>query len=574
MEEVFDEEVGVPYLTPGQVPLQAAAVLPFLTPPPGAPTFPRLYAASLGEEYIDTSECVEYASSNDAGFVVKSCFVLVGYGGVLCGCLADSLELNEATAQCDVTEPIEAKTHETRNTDYSLDTMTFIPFCLDDTLDPVLGSLLRIFTVVEDPTWCLFVSHAKREENGSDCILHVKILRIPSVAEADRLHRALNSLVLHHFGGSSENSICQSLMSVEELFATARRYSDSVVGEPAWDRLFSLRLTNEEILCIAKKMILSQPNLLMEVTGTKLEETPPLAVAVRPEAFTNEVKTEGESGGVKNAVALEEKGAVAQQREVLRELASVRAQYRAVLREGNELMARIGEEECRWNKIEMHREEEQRKRKEHPAALPSEHNEHIRKNVCALEAPQQKREKEKEKEKEKEEESSQATARAVMAGKKRKKTGKGSRGGGGSDKKFASTSNVTSREVQLQKVRADNTALRRLIEKLTHELKEEEQTMENLSSDLRGFMGDINKLEKAKLLLTVEHSMLMNATALLQRSLRDQKEKLRQEQEAAAAEQREISRRLLVQQERTKKSLYEKNGTTALLHRLKTTLSK
>ncbi|EAN81331.1 hypothetical protein Tc00.1047053508133.10 [Trypanosoma cruzi] len=355
-------------------------------------------------------------------------------------------------------------------------------------------------------------------------------------------------------------------MSVEELFATARKYSDSVVGGPAWDRLFSLRLTNEEILCIAKKMILSQPTFLMEVNGTKLEEIPPLAVAVRIEAFTNVPKSEGESGGVEKAVALEEKRTAAQQREVLRELASVRAQYRAVLREGNDLMACIDEEERRWNKIEMHREEEQRKRKEHPAAPPSEHDEHIRKNVCALETLQQKREKE--------EESAQATARTVMAEKKRKKTGKGSRGGGGSEKKFASTSNVTSKEAEIRNVRAHNTALRRLLEKLANELKEEEQTMENLSIDLRGFMSDINKLEKAKLLLTVEHGMLMNTTARLQQSLRDQKEKLRQEQEAAAAEQREISRRLLVQQERTKKSLHEKNGTTELLHRLKTNLSK
>ncbi|KAF8276889.1 hypothetical protein TcBrA4_0123260 [Trypanosoma cruzi] len=567
MDEVLDEEVGVPYLTPGQVPLQAAAVLPFLTPPAGAPTFPRLYAASLGEEYIDTAECVEYASSNDAGFMVKSCFVLVGYGGVLCGCLADSLEPNEPTAQRNLTELLEAKINVTRNTDYSLDTITFIPFFPDDTLDPVLGSLLRIFSVVEDPTWCLFVSHAKREENGSDCILHVKILRIPIVAEADRLHRALNSLVLHHCGGPNENSICRSLMSVEELFATARKYSDCVVAGPAWDRLFSLRLTNEEIFCIAKKMILSQPTFLMDANGTKLEEIPPLAVAVRIEAFTNVPKSEGESGGVEKAVALEEKGTTAQKSEVLRELASVRAQYRAVLREGNDLMACIDEEEHRWNKIEMHREEEQRKRKEHPAAPPSEHDEHIRKNVCALETLQQKREKEEEEE---EEESAQATARALMAEKKRKKTGKGTRGSGGSDKKFASTS----KEAEIRNVRAHNTALRRLLEKLAHELKEEEQTMENLSIDLRGFMSDINKLEKAKLLLTVEHGMLMNTTARLQQSLRDQKEKLRQEQEAAAAEQREISRRLLVQQERTKKSLHEKNGTTELLHRLKTNLSK
>ncbi|RNF10342.1 hypothetical protein TraAM80_01702 [Trypanosoma rangeli] len=160
-------------------------------------------------------------------------------------------------------------------------------------------------------------------------------------------------------------------------------------------------------------------------------------------------------------------------------------------------------------------------------------------------------------------------ALARMANEKRRGGGK-CRCGDVLDQTSALVHDLHSKDSELQYVWAENVALRSLLRGLTQELREEEQTMEDLYGDLSGFMRDINMLErKKKLLLTMEHGVLVNNTTRIQSFLQEQKQTLRLQQEAAAAEQKQTSIRLLVQKERTNKSLNDSNNTAALLYPLK-----
>ncbi|RNF09428.1 uncharacterized protein Tco025E_06981 [Trypanosoma conorhini] len=278
--------------------------------------------------------------------MVRPAFILLGYRGVLSASATVSPERSESAVRCDATDPREAKLHEAINTEPPLGNITLIPFLADDARDPALGSLLRFFTVVNDPTWLLLLSQKSQEKAGSACVLYVKLFHIPVVGESLRLHRALNSLILHHFGAPGGTSMCKFLMSVEELFATARAYADSVAEAPARNSLVSLHLSQEEVSSLAEKMLSSSSVSAGKIQEAELEEIPNSTVNLQRETLAHELRLEAVSGGDGHRAALK-KEAEEHRREVRQELAFVRARRQALLREGSELVVRMREEERR-----------------------------------------------------------------------------------------------------------------------------------------------------------------------------------------------------------------------------------
>ncbi|RNF10343.1 hypothetical protein TraAM80_01703 [Trypanosoma rangeli] len=183
--------------------------------------------------------------------MARPAFILVGCGGVLNGRLTESLVLSESALHCDATEKCEVKLHEARNMKNHLGDITLIPFIANYTFGPALGSLLGVFTVVDDPTWILLLSYTLQEKAGYDCVLYVRIFHIPITAEPRRFSQALNSMILHHFAETDGNNMCHSLLSVEELFATTCNYSASAAKVSVRESLVSLRLTYDEVINLA-----------------------------------------------------------------------------------------------------------------------------------------------------------------------------------------------------------------------------------------------------------------------------------------------------------------------------------
>ncbi|KAH9577282.1 hypothetical protein LSM04_001778 [Trypanosoma melophagium] len=252
MTAAHDKTVGAPYVHNRYAPQEAALLFPFLTLRPRTVFYtPRLYRFSGIAIYTN--------------FVPQSCFLIVGYRGILCG---QTLEhQNNAHDNHNITgngnflndlNEIYAPISEMED---PLWNSLLFPFQCDFTWHPALGSLCRVYTVKDDPTWFLFVSHNKQqqkeEENEGEGILDVRIIRVLLVEGSQCVQKALLALLRHHFGETVmlKKKLYYTLSTVNELFNTARQYASFHNEKNIWNRSLASSLTREEYIQLAEIMI-------------------------------------------------------------------------------------------------------------------------------------------------------------------------------------------------------------------------------------------------------------------------------------------------------------------------------
>ncbi|KEG13561.1 hypothetical protein DQ04_00931090 [Trypanosoma grayi] len=631
MSEPLDSSVGVPYLPLRYIPRDAALLFPFLATRPRAPHLPRVYAASLALEYTPLRESTPSVPFPDVDFSLGMCFIIVGYRGVLCGRVTNNPKTKVDSGESNSSESRNSDACKTPDAQNPLWRTTLLPFCSDSTLHPALGSVFRVYTTEEDPAWLLLMSHEQqrqeqqqqRERPQGRRILAVRVVRIPVVAEARRLRGALTALLRHHCGDSVAKEVCRSLASVKELLTTALEYSYRSGGNTGESlRLYSLssRLTADQYIHLAEVIISKQLASVVNTAVPIMTHVPPLAGRVGSGA---QMQGFG-SGGTTNRSDVEmmslptplesaltalreeveqkrvwlsreqqrrtdmtevERQADERHHAVLQELELVRAQYRDALREGNKLMTTVSEEEQKWNALAKAREEERRTEEERLTALEQEYSSRFEESRRELE------ELRTEKSRVEMEEAAREAARvemvhvmrieresllqevelldeqlAEMLREKRERaaeTTRPLRRKGGTRCRKTRT---------FEETRAQNTALNGLLQKLNSEIEEEDQKEVDLAGDLHAFTTDIDELEKRKILLELEYSLLADTSLALRQNLEAQAEALNAQQEAIAASKKQMPTRLLVQLTRTRKSLIVKENAAALLRRLKANL--